>query len=65
MSFLEVAALFGLVGGTVAGTFTITWAVAKELFQSSGKKTTKKIDRLHALAKLYGQSLLLILILHR
>ena len=42
MSFLEVAALLGLLGGAIAGTFTITWTVAKDLFLISKEKSSKK-----------------------
>ena len=42
MTFLEVAALLGLLGGAIAGTFTITWTVAKDLFLVSKEKHNKK-----------------------
>ena len=42
MTFLEVAALLGLLGGAIAGTFTITWMVAKDLFLVSRDKDNKK-----------------------
>ena len=42
MTFLEVAALLGLLGGAIASTFTITWMVAKDLFLVSKEKHNKK-----------------------